>query len=56
MKIITCRCSRTLSVQNPDGSYTMQYKGRTLRYWPPATITCQSCGFTKALDKEPQAV
>ncbi len=55
MRIIDCRCGRILSVQNPDGSYEMRYKGRLLRYWPPATVTCQHCHFTKALDAE-QAV
>ncbi len=43
-------------MQNPDGSYTMQYKGRTLRYWAPATVTCQRCGFTISLDKEAEPV
>ncbi len=56
MRIIDCRCGRTLSVQNPDGSYEMRYKGRILRYWPPATVTCQRCGFTVALDKEREAL
>ncbi len=56
MKIIDCRCGRTLSVQNSDGSIEQRYKGRITRFWPPATITCQHCGFTKAIDREPKEV
>lgn len=56
MKLIECRCGRILSVQNDDGSIEMHYKRRVVNFWPPARITCQNCGFTKALDREKEAV
>ncbi len=56
MRLIECRCGRTLGVVNTDGSITQQYKGRESHFWPPARLKCQNCGFTKAIDKDREPV
>jgi hypothetical protein len=50
MSLILCRCGAPLCAENNDGSFEARYRKRTIVFWPPARITCQSCGFTKPID------
>lgn len=54
MTLLLCRCRNQVGVQTSDGQIEVRHRGRTIRFRPPAWITCEVCGHVLALDNVPE--